>query len=201
MFSTLQSAKHFVRTGYGDSTGYYIGSSFPKPMHGIGQGNGGGPIIWAVLSSPILNLMRASGYGAEFICPLSMVKTSFGGYAFIDDTDLVVAKLSFLTYIKVAHALQSSMTLWEKRLSKSNERRHSTRKSIRIHHGLRMEGRLLDLLTVPARIHPPPLSSRISMDSLNQLNGTKYGRPKRLSGYILHPTEILKPNSIKCYRK
>jgi hypothetical protein len=116
MFSTLQSAKHFVRTGYGDSTGYYIGSSFPKPMHGIGQGNGGGPIIWAVLSSPILNLMRASGYGAEFICPLSMVKTSFGGYAFIDDTDLVVAKLSFLTYIKVAHALQSSMTLWEKGL-------------------------------------------------------------------------------------
>ncbi len=100
MFSTLQSAKHFVRTGYGDLTGYYIVSSFAKPMYGIGQGNGGGPTIWAVVSSPILNLMRASGYGVEFICPLSMVKTSFGGYAFVDDMDLVVAKLSFSTISK-----------------------------------------------------------------------------------------------------
>jgi hypothetical protein len=74
MFSTLQSAKHYVQTGYGDSVGFYMGSAFAKPLHGIGQGNGGGPAIWAVVSSPVLNLMCSSGYGAEFICPLSRIK-------------------------------------------------------------------------------------------------------------------------------
>jgi hypothetical protein len=57
MFTMLQSAKHFVRTGYGDSVGYYVGLSFPKPLHGIGQGNGSGPGIWAVVSSPVLNML------------------------------------------------------------------------------------------------------------------------------------------------
>ncbi len=35
MFTTLQSTKHYVRTGYGDPVGYYTGSKFSKPMHGI----------------------------------------------------------------------------------------------------------------------------------------------------------------------
>jgi hypothetical protein len=114
MFSTLQQAKHYVRTSFGDSTGYYIGSSFRKPLHGIGQGNGSGPGIWAVVSSPVLNLMREKGYGAEFICPLSKVKTDFGGYTFVDDTDLVVVKLSFKDFADAAHSLQGAMTTWEK---------------------------------------------------------------------------------------
>jgi hypothetical protein len=106
MFTMLQSAKHFVRTGYGDSVGYYIGLSFSKPLHGIGQGNRSGPGIWAVVSSPVLNIMRSSGYGVELICPISEVKSNFSGYAFVDDTDLVVAKLSFRSFIEAAQALQ-----------------------------------------------------------------------------------------------
>jgi hypothetical protein len=74
-------------------------SSFVKPLHGIRQGNGGGPAIWTVVSSPVLSLMCAAGYGAEFICPLSMIKSNFGGYAFVNNTDLmVVAKISFRTF-------------------------------------------------------------------------------------------------------
>jgi hypothetical protein len=105
-----------VQTGYGDSVGYYTGSKFSKPRHGIGQGNGGGPTIWAVVSSPILNLLRSSGYGAEFICPLSTLKSTFGGYAFVDDMDLVVAKLSFCSFTEATQEIQSAMTLWEKGL-------------------------------------------------------------------------------------
>jgi hypothetical protein len=116
MFTTLQSAMHFVRTSYGDSVGYYIGLSFPKPLHGIGQGNGLGPGIWAAVSSPVLNMMRSSGYGVELICPISEVKSNFSGYAFVDDTDLVVAKLSFQSFIEAAQALQTVMTIWEKGL-------------------------------------------------------------------------------------
>ncbi len=117
MFSTLQLAKHYVRTGYGDSVGFYSGSSFEKPLHGIGQGNGAGPAIWAVVSSPVLNLMRSAGYDAEFICPISLLKSIFGGYAFVDDTDLVVAKISFWSFDDAALSLQSAMATWERGIS------------------------------------------------------------------------------------
>jgi hypothetical protein len=49
--------------------------------------------------------MRAKGYGAEFICPLSQLKSSFSGYAFVDDTDLVVAKFTFYNYNEAAQHL------------------------------------------------------------------------------------------------
>jgi hypothetical protein len=120
MFSTLQMSKHFVRTGYGDSVDFYTGSKFSKLLHGIGQGNGSGPAIWAVVSSPILKMMRAAGYVAEFICPLTMLKTVLGGYAFVDDTDLVIAKLSFNSVADAAQALQSAMTMWEKGLKSTS---------------------------------------------------------------------------------
>jgi hypothetical protein len=57
LFTTLQNATHQVRTGYGDSSTSYGGPNWTTPMHGIGQGNGAGPAIWAVLSSPLLNIL------------------------------------------------------------------------------------------------------------------------------------------------
>jgi hypothetical protein len=36
LFTTLQNAIHYMRTAYGDSTLSYGGSSWVKPMHGIG---------------------------------------------------------------------------------------------------------------------------------------------------------------------
>jgi hypothetical protein len=57
LFSMLQNATHQVCTGYGDSTSLYGGPYWLIPMHGIGQGNGAGSAIWAVVSSPILNLL------------------------------------------------------------------------------------------------------------------------------------------------
>jgi len=79
LFSTLQNAKHQVRTGYGDSSKSYGGDAWITPMHGIGQGNGAGPAIWAVLSTPLLNMLRSEGVGCEFVSPLSKTKTSFVG--------------------------------------------------------------------------------------------------------------------------
>jgi hypothetical protein len=90
LFSTLQEAQHKVRTGYGDSEGWYGGSQKEgPPMHGICQGNGAGPSIWAVVSSPILNLLRTKGYGIFFTTPISNSQICFSGYAFVDDSDLI----------------------------------------------------------------------------------------------------------------
>jgi hypothetical protein len=89
LFETLQNLEHYIRTAYGDSSSFYGGSHWIIPMHGIGQGNGAGPAIWAVVSTPLLNMLRASGVGSHFISPISGKDIHFIGYAFVDDTDLI----------------------------------------------------------------------------------------------------------------
>jgi hypothetical protein len=64
-----------------------------------------------VVSSPVLNMLWSSGNGVDIICPISKVKSTFSGYTFVDDTDLVVAKLSFRSFTDAAQALQTMMTI------------------------------------------------------------------------------------------
>jgi hypothetical protein len=72
MLSTLQAAEHSIRTAYGDSTQSYGGSKWAMPlqglawgnkeegpMSGMGQGNGAVPTSWAVISTPMLEIMCA----------------------------------------------------------------------------------------------------------------------------------------------
>jgi hypothetical protein len=71
LFTTLQEAVHQVRTDFGDSKNYYSGKVWLVPIQGIGQEKGVGPAIWAVVSTPLLNVLRAKGFGCEMVCPLS----------------------------------------------------------------------------------------------------------------------------------
>jgi hypothetical protein len=89
LFTTLQEAIHRVRTSFGDSDVFYRGKSSDIPMHGICQGNGAGPAIWAVLSSPLLEIQRKKGFGFYMFTPISGSEVEFVGYAFVDDSDLV----------------------------------------------------------------------------------------------------------------
>ena len=89
MFSTIQNLTHTVRMVYGDSERSYNGKLWFTPIHGTGQGNGASPAIWAVVSTPILNMLRVEGYGAFFECPITKEKAEVVGFAFVDDTDLV----------------------------------------------------------------------------------------------------------------
>lgn len=89
LFTTLQCATHNVRTGYGDSKGSYGGQVWVVPFHGIGQGNGAGPAIWAVVSTPLLNILRERGFGISFATPVSNLPINFSGFAFVDATDLL----------------------------------------------------------------------------------------------------------------
>jgi hypothetical protein len=83
-------------------------------MHGIGQGNGAGPAIWAVVSTPLLNMLRASGVGSHFISPISGKDIHFVGYAFVDDTDLIqTADEGMATGSDVARELQRALDIWE----------------------------------------------------------------------------------------
>ena len=112
LFTTLQEAVHQVRTGFGDSKSFYGGKTWLVPIHGIGQGNGAGPAIWAVVSTPLLNVLREKGFGCELICPLSSEYFRFVGYAFVDDTDLIQSQL--VEHPEQARLnLQKAIDTWE----------------------------------------------------------------------------------------
>jgi len=54
MVTTLAQLQHHVRSAYGSSTCAQGQTEWPEPVARIGQGNGAGPQIWAVVSTPLL---------------------------------------------------------------------------------------------------------------------------------------------------
>jgi hypothetical protein len=114
MFTTIQRLHHYIRTIYGDSIQQFCGALWAVPIQGVGQGNGAGPQIWAVVSTPVLNMLRTEGYGAFFRTALSGESISFVGYAFVDDTDLIISPAdTTATGNDVAARMQASLDLWE----------------------------------------------------------------------------------------
>lgn len=96
LLQTLQRATHKIRTAYGVSQMHYGGDRDP-PIQGLGQGNGAAPTGWAVISTPLINMMRTAGFGLQLLTCLSTVLISFLCYAFVDDTDLVHTGVSVNT--------------------------------------------------------------------------------------------------------
>jgi len=43
------------------------------PIHGIGQGNGAGPAIWTVVSTPLLNLLREKVTAVKWSVPFQVL--------------------------------------------------------------------------------------------------------------------------------
>jgi hypothetical protein len=111
MFQTIQELTHHTRTVFGKSEIGYKPVS-PVPIQGVGQGNGAGPQIWAVVSYPILNMLRARGLGASFRSAISGDTTNLVGYAFVDDTDLVTSEPQ-VSKIQVMGKMQNSLDAWE----------------------------------------------------------------------------------------
>ena len=114
MFTTLQKLRHHIRTIYGDSEISFSGELWAVPIQGVGQGNGAGPQIWALISTPLLNILRNEGYGVCFKTAMTQEEIKFAGYAFVDDTDLCCSSLDeTATPTKVAEDLQKALDIWE----------------------------------------------------------------------------------------
>jgi hypothetical protein len=109
----MQNLYHTVRTIYGDSKSGYRGTLWAVPYYGVGQGNGAGPAIWEVVSTPLLKTMKDEGFGF-------MYKTSIGGkelhsvcYSFIDDTDLIEYGQPGESFQVMATCMQEAIGTWE----------------------------------------------------------------------------------------
>jgi hypothetical protein len=111
LFETIQKLEHHVRTVFGESKIGFVQQG-PKPLQGVGQGNGAGPQIWALVSTPVLNMLRAEGLGAKFQSTLSKISTTLVGFAFVDDTDLVTSG-SRMELNEVISRIQHALTAWE----------------------------------------------------------------------------------------
>ena len=89
MLEPIRRLKHFIRTAYGDSKFYYGGKEWTRDPSGICQGNGAGPAIWALVSSPLLDMLREAGYGAQLNSAIGKTFLHMAGFAFLDDADTI----------------------------------------------------------------------------------------------------------------
>ena len=112
MVHTLRTMKHRVRTGYGDSEDYYGGEE-DSDQHGATQGNGAGPAIWALVSSPLLDILREKGYGAKFLSPIKKEFFHLCGFAFVDDTDTIQTGEQGTSSEELLVEAQDELDLWE----------------------------------------------------------------------------------------
>ena len=88
MIDTIQLMAHQIHTAYGASLGYGP-DDWDSPFQGILQGNQFGPPSWAIVSSPLFDMLRAEGYGLRIRSPLTRRLLFLAGLAFVDDTDTV----------------------------------------------------------------------------------------------------------------
>jgi hypothetical protein len=117
LITTLQEGHDQVRMAYGDSTKFYDAKTFSILNHGIYQGNGAGPAIWAVLSSPLLDMLRQKGFSFLLFTPISNTQIQFVRQACVDNTDLI-QRLDWVKTIKeVRQQLQEALNAWESALS------------------------------------------------------------------------------------
>ncbi|CAJ1939713.1 unnamed protein product [Cylindrotheca closterium] len=86
----LSSATHRVCTGLGDSKRSFRPPS-AVPFQGCGQGNGAGPPIWILVSSVLITMMEAMGYGFECLSALESQLVTAQCFCFVDDTDVIEA--------------------------------------------------------------------------------------------------------------
>jgi hypothetical protein len=64
LFNTLQEVTNQVRMVHGDKD-IHFGGQDVVPMYGICQGIGAGPPMWAVVTTPILDLICSKAIGSS----------------------------------------------------------------------------------------------------------------------------------------
>ena len=116
----LQKMKYHVRTAWGTSKDSYGGDSWMTTHgynpHGIGQGSGDGPGLWAGISSPLFDLLRSNKHGFHIITSITHLSLRMAGFGFVDDTDLLHTLPRKSNISSLVPSAQAALTKWEKLL-------------------------------------------------------------------------------------
>jgi hypothetical protein len=112
MFGTLQDLQHYISTAYGISEEPYGGLEIP--LQGIGQGNGAGPAIWLIMTIPLINMLRARGYGFRSTTVITGESYHFVCYTFVDDTDTIHSTMDpTVDHLQIIQEMQQAINTWE----------------------------------------------------------------------------------------
>ena len=115
MLRSIQLMKFFLRTGWGESE-TYIGGNAEKILHGLCQGNGAAPASWLALSSILVRIYRAMGFGAKMESPVTRAQLDVAGVLYVDDTDLYIMDECLKSPVDLWQETQSATTSWGKLL-------------------------------------------------------------------------------------
>lgn len=107
----LQQMKIFTRTGFGDSTTHFGGTS-DSPLCGLGQGSKAAPASWLQLSSMIINAYKQEGLASVITDPITGLQTESVGCIFVDDTDLYSMNACLWSAMLVALQAQACVSMW-----------------------------------------------------------------------------------------
>jgi hypothetical protein len=110
----MQNLHHTLRTIYGDSKSGYGGTSWAVvPYCGIVQGNETGPDIWAVVSTPVLKMMKDEDVGYMYKTSIEGKELIFLSYSFVDDTDIIQSGQPGEPFQVLVTCMQAAMDTWE----------------------------------------------------------------------------------------
>ncbi|CAJ1970457.1 unnamed protein product, partial [Cylindrotheca closterium] len=87
----------------------------PSAIHfqACGQGNGAGPPIWISVSSVLIAMMEAMGYGFECLSALESQLVTAQCFCFVDDTDVIEAgNTVHHSGEAICASVQAAATLW-----------------------------------------------------------------------------------------
>ena len=126
---TQQNMKHYVRTAAGVSNGYIkfnlqmivtviaTGMTiFQGIIGGIGQGGGGGPILWLMISVILIRALRKLCTGAEMNHVLGWFRYMLWLVSYVDDNTLVKTFALGTTSTAVFQEMQVMMSHWHRLL-------------------------------------------------------------------------------------
>ena len=104
--------KFYQRTAFGDSTSFMGGRDRDNPLHGLCQGNGAAPACWLMVSSLLMHCYHRKGWGSSLLSPISGTLISFLGEIYVDDTDLIIMRPTYMTADDLWDDLQTSVKGW-----------------------------------------------------------------------------------------
>lgn len=89
LFSMLQQVQPRIKTWYGVSI--FIYGNKTVPIAGIGQGNGLGPSLWALITSIVIKVCKVQSHGLTIFTLILKQEILLIGFAFVDNTNLVTS--------------------------------------------------------------------------------------------------------------
>ena len=153
MINTIQLMSHRIHSAYGASIGYGP-EDWNHPFQGILQGNQFGPPSWAIVSSPMFDMLRHEGFGLRLTSPLSKIQLNIAGMAFVDDTDTLQYSIHETDTGKdVLEHAQGNVDHWEGAIRATGGVLDPTKNTL-VPYGFSMEKRTLVIQTNGWKQHP-----------------------------------------------